>query len=227
MLPQRLYITCHGLGHPAADIEPDARRFWLPADLFRHTLDVAQVLERDTGISVQFTFDDGNLSDHTVALPLLRAHNRRALFFVCAERIGRPGFLDRARLREMVAAGMTIGCHGHRHVSWRTLSDAALASELSSARRAIAEVTGQPVVLASAPFGELDQRVVRATMAEGFRCLFSSSGGFATAQTGLIPRNTLKSDFEPGRDLPRMAGLPQRAWAGVYDTARRMKYRFT
>ena len=226
MLPRRLYLTCHGLGIPSAGSDEAAARFWLPPELFERTLHVAAAIERRVGVDIRFTFDDGNASDHDIALPLLLAHGRRAKFFVCGERIGQPGYLDAGQLRGMTAANMIIGCHGYSHVSWRSLTDAALTQELQAGRRAIEAVTGRPVDVASAPFGELDHRVVQAAAAAGFKCLFASSGGFATSDTGLIPRNTLKQGFVPERDLPRMAARPNRAWAGVYDTARRIKYRF-
>jgi peptidoglycan/xylan/chitin deacetylase (PgdA/CDA1 family) len=226
MLPRRLYLTCHGLGTPDASFDAATANFWLTAEVFERTLDVAAQLAADTGIDVRFTFDDGNRSDHAIALPVLMARNRSATFFVCSSRIGQPGYLSAPQLRDLVAAGMTIGSHGHEHVNWRSLADDELARQLKRSRQGIEDVVGHPVDRVSAPFGELDSRVVRAAVTEGFRCLFASSGGFATAETGLIPRNTLKSNFVPERDLPRMAALSQRAWDGVYDRARRMKYRF-
>ena len=226
MLPSRLYLTFHGLGFPPVGSEAEARVFWLAPDVFRRTLHTAGDIENQNGIEIRFTFDDGNSSDYTVAFPLLTAIRRRAKFFVCGSRIGKPGYLDASQLREMAAAGMVIGCHGYAHVNWRTLSDDLLARELSQGRQAVEEACGHRVDIASAPFGELDPRVVRAASSAGFKSLFASSGGFATSATGLVPRNTIKQGFEPNRDLTSMVTRGNRAWTGVYDTARRLKYRF-
>jgi peptidoglycan/xylan/chitin deacetylase (PgdA/CDA1 family) len=226
MLPRRLYLTCHGLGVPREGLSSEACRFWVPTAVFKRCLDVAARLEAGTGIEIHFTFDDGNATDCTEALPLLRAHRRQAIFFVCAGRIGRPGYLDADQIRQLVAAGMTIGCHGYEHLDWRLASDDKLHHELVDGRRAIEAASGTTVDLASAPFGALDQRVVRAAAAAGFKCLFASSGGFATGGSGLIPRNSLQAGFEPERDLVRMVSTTSRAWAGLYDTARRVKYGF-
>lgn len=224
MLPSRFYLTCHGLGTPPAGLADESCRYWLSVDLFERVLEVAAALERDRSVDIRFTFDDGNASDLALALPLLRKRGRKAKFFVCAGRIGKAGYLDAADLREVAAAGMTIGCHGHAHVNWRLADDTALHHELVEGRRLIETVAGRPVDVASAPFGGVDRRVVRAAAAAGYRCLFASSGGFATSDSGLIPRNTLKSCFEPEIDLPRMVGWSRRAWAGLYDTGRRVKY---
>lgn len=226
MLPRHLYLTCHGLGTAPAGIDGEARRFWLPVDVFARTLVVADELERDAGVEIRFTFDDGNASDYLYALPLLLAGQRSATFFICAGLIGQPGYLDAGQLREIAAAGMTIGSHGYEHRNWRVASDRDLDHELKGGKRAIEALVDQPIVIASTPFGAIDRRVVDAAATAGFKSLFASSGGFATGDSGLIPRNTLKADFMPEWDLPRLASRLHRAWAGIYDTARRLKYRF-
>lgn len=226
MLPRRLYLTFHGLGTPRVAIDADARRFWLSQQEFEDTVRMAAQIERETGIDVIFTFDDGNVSDYEIALPMLRAHQRTATFFICAGRISQPGYLSGDQMREMVRAGATFGCHGYEHLNWSEVDDEKLARELADGRQAIEVEIGRPIDRASAPFGALDQRVVQATVAAGFKCLFASSGGHATADTGLIPRNTLHAGFQPERDLPRMTKISRRAWDGVYDRIRRAKYGF-
>lgn len=226
MLPRRLNLTFHGLGTPPAGLPEDSRRFWLPLDVFERCLGIAAEFERVHGIEIGFTFDDGNESDFTLALPRLIAHGRTARFFACAGRIDKPGYLGRRELRDLAAAGMIIGCHGFAHLNWTTASDSELQHEVQGGKRAIEDVIGAPVDVASAPFGALDRRVVRAVAEAGFESLFTSSGGFATARTGLVPRNTLKAGFDPERDLASMTARPTRAWAGLYDTARRIKYGF-
>lgn len=211
---------------PPAVLSEQSRRFWLPLDVFERCLLTAADIERAHDIEIQFTFDDGNQTDFDQALPRLRAHDRKATFFVCAGRLDKPGYLGRGQLRTMAAAGMTIGCHGYDHLSWPGTSDELLRHELLDGKLAIEAALGTPIDVASAPFGALDRRVVKAAADAGFKCLFASSGGFATAATGLIPRNTLKAGFEPERDMPQLVARHLRAWAGIYDTARRIKYGF-
>ena len=121
-------------GHPAS-IRDEARQFWLPVDILERTLALAPRLEASSGIEIRFTLDDGNVSDHDLALPLLLAHRRTASFFVCAGRIGQPGHLSPAQLRALVHSGMVVGCHGHDHVNWREVDDRRLIHELRDARR--------------------------------------------------------------------------------------------
>ncbi len=226
MLPRFLYLTWHGIGEAKAGIGDDERRYWLPTATLAATLVVASDIEARTGALVRFTFDDGNQTDYTTALPQLLASKRTASFFICAGRIGHPGFLSRSQIRELAASGMRIGCHGFEHLNWREASDATLHHELHDGRRALEDVVGHAVVDASTPFGALDQRSVTAAKKAGYTTLFASSGGFATAETGLVPRNTIRTGFNPNRDLPSMASWSRRAHAIVYDSARRLKYGF-
>jgi peptidoglycan/xylan/chitin deacetylase (PgdA/CDA1 family) len=226
MFPRHLVLTCHGLGLPANASVMSDRSYWLTAEEFKGVLAAADAIEATTDIQVRFTFDDGNVSDHLVALPLLLDGRRTATFFVCANRIDAAGYLTAGQLREMAAAGMTIGSHGCNHVNWRTLSDAALAYEIVEGRRRIEVAIDRKVTLVSAPFGELDQRVVKAVKNAGFEALFTSAGGFASAVRGLVPRNTLKAGLNPEADLARLTTRQRRAWSGLYDAARRRKYGF-
>ncbi len=226
MLPRLLYLTWHGLGAPSAPIPDDVRRYWHSEALFEETLSLVRDLERESGIDVRFTFDDGNQSDHSIGYPRLMAHGRIGIVFVCAGWIGKPGFLDAAQLRELVAGGMQIGCHGYDHLNWREADDSTLRRELDDARAAIEDVIGQAITSASTPFGALDRRAADAAKEAGFTSLFTSSGGFAVADHGLVPRNSIRAGFNAVRDLPQLAAWSARAQAAVYDRARRAKYGF-
>ena len=121
---------------------------------------------------------------------------------------------------------MQIGCHGYDHLNWRGADDATLRRELHDGRAAIEDVIGQAISSASTPFGAVDRRAVDAAKQAGFTALFTSSGGFAVAEHGLVPRNSIRAGFNPARDLPLLAGAAARAQAAFYDRARRVKYRF-
>ena len=85
--------------------------------------------DQSTGLFI--TFDDGNQSDAKIALPALVKRGLRASFFICAGRIGRPGYLDRVAIRDLLDAGMEVGSHGMRHLDWRKIDDTTLNVEIS------------------------------------------------------------------------------------------------
>src|SRR4051794_2302534 len=126
-------LCFHGIGTPQRALEPNEARYWIAVEQFEEML---QVIRRDPRFRV--TFDDGNRSDVEHALPALLRNSVQASFFVVAGRLGGPGSLSVADVRELRRAGMTIGTHGMRHRPWRSLDDAALREELVDARGPLA-----------------------------------------------------------------------------------------
>ncbi len=187
-------LTFHGIGSPGHELEPSESDLWLSRDRFLSVLDSATA--RD---DVRITFDDGNSSDVEHALPALRERGLRATFFVVANRIGIPGFLDAGALRELTAAGMTIGCHGMRHRRWAGLDEPSLHEELVDARAIIEELVGHRVAEAACPFGSYDRRTLASLRKAGYRRVYTSDRGTARSEDFLQARNTVAA--RDGADL--------------------------
>lgn len=223
MLPRRFFLNFHGLGEPARPLEDGERPYWLPVPVFRETLDrVPEIKAR--GIDLEFTFDDGNLSDFQYAFPLLAERGRAAHFFVLAGRIGEPGSLSAEQIREMSEAGMTIGSHGWDHVDWRQADPDALRRELMDSRARIEDVAGHAITAAAVPFGLFDARVVAAAKAAGYRQIFASSGGFTYTAHGLVPRTSPREGFTPDKELDGLVSLGARADSAWRDPLRRLRH---
>jgi peptidoglycan/xylan/chitin deacetylase (PgdA/CDA1 family) len=186
--PTVVNLCFHGIGVPERDLEPDEERYWVAEEQFGELLEVAAREPR-----IRLSFDDGNASDAEIALPALQRAGLTAAFFVVAGRIGERGSLSADHLRELAAAGMTIGNHGLRHRSWRSLDGRALEQELVEAPTAIAEASGRPVVEASCPFGEYDRRVLRALRAHGFRRVYTVDEAPARPDAWLQARYTVRA----------------------------------
>src|SRR6516225_3902031 len=118
-------ICFHGIGVPGPDLEPEAADYFISRDLFLAVLDAVA-----DNPSVDLTFDDGYASDVAVALPALMERGLTARYFPLAGRLGSPGHVDAADLRELVTAGMPVGSHGMHHRSWRRLDAGSAAEEL-------------------------------------------------------------------------------------------------
>lgn len=182
-----IILNFHGVGPPPPrPIDPGESECWLDEGHFTAILDL---IRDDTRVGI--TFDDGNASDHTIVLPALTDRNMTAAFFICAGRIGRPGFLGQAQIEEMTRAGMEIGNHGTHHRSWRILPDAELISELQLARETLVMLTGNPINTAACPFGAYDRRVLKALSEAGYRTVYTSDGG-PCRDHWLVARNTIK-----------------------------------
>jgi peptidoglycan/xylan/chitin deacetylase (PgdA/CDA1 family) len=201
---RELILNFHGIGTPHSGVGADEEPFWLSRRTFIAMIDRIAYMGGDAGASTSITFDDGNASDATIALPELVKRGLTATFFVCAGRIGMPHYLDRSAIGDLLQAGMAIGSHGMRHCDWRKLDDEALDDEISEARARIADVCGGPVRMASIPFGSYDRRVLARLRREDLDCVHTSDGGLARAGAWLKPRASLDASWS-ARDVERVA----------------------
>src|SRR5262249_34924896 len=99
---ERLILIFHGLGAAPDRIESAERPYWCDKDRFGSIIDGIRTLP--SHVSVELHFDDGNISDATIALPALVNRGLAASFFVCAGRIGQPGYLDSSAINDIISA---------------------------------------------------------------------------------------------------------------------------
>jgi peptidoglycan/xylan/chitin deacetylase (PgdA/CDA1 family) len=193
MEQRAINLTFHGVGEIERRLDPGEEQYWVGREQFESTLD--SVAGRN---DVRIMFDDGNESDLRYALPELRRRGLKATFFVVAGRLGVPGFLDQAGVRELAAEGMTIGCHGMRHRSWRRLGEQALTEEMVDARRLLEQVVERAVTEAACPFGLYDRRVLHWLRRSGYTRIYTSDGGTAESDGWMQARTSVRAGDEPG-----------------------------
>jgi peptidoglycan/xylan/chitin deacetylase (PgdA/CDA1 family) len=205
-LQQRaINLTFHGIGHSGRLLDDGEADVWVSPEHYLVLLDA--VAEHG---DIRLTFDDGNRSDVEHALPALRERGLSATFFVVAGRLGAPGYLGDADLRELAAAGMGIGCHGMRHRPWRRLDEPTLREELLVAKRRLEGAVRRPVTQAACPFGAYDRRTLRALRRYGYREVYTSDRGTARDDGWIRPRNTVHTGDGPEL-LRRIDGLDRPA----------------
>ncbi|HWB46474.1 MAG TPA: polysaccharide deacetylase family protein [Hyphomicrobiaceae bacterium] len=188
---------------------------------FVSLLDCVADLRAEGTLPIDITFDDGNVSDLSIALPELSKRQLPATFFLCSGRLQSRNYLDAGAARELVAAGMGIGSHGMHHRDWRMLDEAELIDEISLARRELEDACGLPITKVAIPFGSYDRRVIGKVRAEGFSHVYTSDGGLAYRRAWLKPRNTLGVNSEKA-DIENLLSQP---WTRqlVRDVARSYK----
>lgn len=225
-MTERLVLNFHGVGAAPGSVPAAEAPYWCPADAFCAMLDEVMELSAGTSTSIEITFDDGNLSDATVALPALLARGLTATFFVCAGRIGQAGFVDGAALRELLAAGMGIGSHGWNHVDWRRADDKTLAQETQGALDEISAVIGHRVDEVGVPFGSYDRRVLNQLRRTGVRTVYTSDGGRAPLAGWLVPRLSFATSWRQGtlrRAVLAPTGQLERTKLGLIRTLKRLR----
>ena len=98
-----LVLCLHGIGAAPPGIPDDELPYWQPVERLVSCVSKAKAFCKRTGTSVLATFDDGNRSDHLVAAPLLLEYGVPGAFFVCAGRLGQPGYLGAKEARELAS----------------------------------------------------------------------------------------------------------------------------
>ena len=214
-------LTVHGIGSTVRTLDPGEDRTWVTVGQFEHVLDA--VVGRP---DVQLTFDDGNASDVSIALPRLLERGLSAEFFVLAGLLGEPGRLDAADVRELHDAGMRVGSHGWAHRDWRRIDPRLRVEEFGDARRVLAALIGDAVSRVAIPFGSYDRHVLRHLRRTGITRAFTSDGGRARQESWLQPRTSLPADLGAEWTLSVLDGrppLPLRARRLAARTIKRMR----
>jgi peptidoglycan/xylan/chitin deacetylase (PgdA/CDA1 family) len=156
---------------------------------------------------IVFSFDDGYLSDYTVALPTLRRHHWPGVLNLLVENVT-PGDLQPWQVRRLLAAGWEIDSHTISHADLTTLDAVQLREEVAGSRTRLRRMFGQPVRFFCYPAGRYDPQVVAAVKAAGYL-------GATTTDPGLA---------RPSRPftLERIRVLPGEGARGVAEELRRL-----
>lgn len=155
---------------------------------------------------VVITFDDGHISNHSMALPLLESAGMAAYFFVTTDFVrSREFFCRPEQLKEFTNAGMVVGSHGVSHEFLADLPPDAAKHELVHSRKVLREWLNNDITAISYPGGRYTAQTMVEARASGYTKIFDST--FDTvSDTDLaehnalarvaIRRSTTVSDFE-------------------------------
>ena len=86
----------------------------------------------------------------------------------------REGYMDWNQVRALHAAGQHIGAHGWSHTLLTHCDEAALHTELTTARLTLEDNLGAPITSMSLPGGRFDDRILAACRAAGYHHVYTS-----------------------------------------------------
>jgi peptidoglycan/xylan/chitin deacetylase (PgdA/CDA1 family) len=181
----------------------DAGRFARQMALLRHlgyrVLDLDQTLCCLRGgaqiprRAVSLTFDDAYDNFAEYALPVLQRRGFPATVYAISGWLGRPmawsvaepgrpipSLMSGPRLREIRAAGVTIGSHTVGHVKLAEVGPEAQRRELEDSKAALEDLLGEPVRHLCYPFGSFDLGAVTAAARAGYVSATTCLRGAAT-----------------------------------------------
>lgn len=178
-------------------------------------LSVGQALTFSRDRSIAITFDDGSETDLLSAAPILEQAGFNATFFITSGRLGTPGYMSPAQLRELRQHGFEIGCHSMTHPYLTDLDESGLRREIVDSKIQLEQILGQPVEHFSCPGGRCDSRVV----------ITAKNAGYRTVSTSRVEPNSADTDqFALGR-VAMLRDVPLEAFASICDgsSLRRMR----
>ena len=121
------------------------------------------------------TFDDGNLSDYTIAIPLLKAYSMTASFYPVIADMGKEEKINWNQLREINAQGHEVGSHSINHLDMLRLSPEEQTYELTNSKKTLEQKLEQEITVFSVPFGRYNRRILRRIKASRYRAALSSN----------------------------------------------------
>jgi peptidoglycan/xylan/chitin deacetylase (PgdA/CDA1 family) len=117
------------------------------------------------------TFDDGTADHHETVLPLLQKLRCPAAFFIPTAKLNRPGYLADAQVKELSAAGHTIGSHSHEHKRLDVLPPNEIKHQIVQSREIIAGLVGVKPITFVPPGGFTNAGVRQAAAESGIKVL--------------------------------------------------------
>ncbi|HXS72813.1 MAG TPA: polysaccharide deacetylase family protein [Rhodanobacteraceae bacterium] len=242
-LPVLMYHGLHADAHargfdPVYSVRPDdfARQLdWLCAHGYQTTcFDRLLAQDASTGDarsrasmhglepreSIVISFDDGDASNRSVALPMLAARKMVAEFCITSDFIGRRGMLSANDVRALARAGMGVQSHGRTHRLLEDLDEVALDSELALSKRRLEALCERPVCALALPGGRGGTRERDAAFRAGYQLVLTSVPG---VNRGALARNC-RERIAVTRDttMADFAALVQ--WRGLRPRLARMRY---
>lgn len=194
---------------------------WLCEHGFRSVRLHEPVTEQQDDKTVVVSFDDGDATNRSVALPLLTARGMVAEFFITSDFIGQPGMVSETDVRALAAAGMGVQSHGRSHRFLEDLDPAELDRELLESKRRLENLTGQPVTALALPGGRGGERERLAASRVGYHQMLTSIPG--------INRGATNGDCSERIAITRDMGLDEFSdllrWRGLRPRWIRLRYR--
>lgn len=142
--------------------------------------------------TVALTFDDAYLSVYETVWPRLKAAGFPFTVFVSTKSIdsGAEGFMSWDQLREMKAAGVSIGNHTRTHLHMAAAGKDRNRAEIRHTRERLKKELALTSKLFAYPYGEMSSAVRELVIAEGFLVAFGQHSGVAHPSDDLffLPR---------------------------------------
>lgn len=149
--------------------------------------------------TIGLSIDDAFLSVWTEAWPRLRRAGLPFTLFVVTDPVDRnaPGYMSWDQIRQLAAAGVTIGSQTRSHPHMPFQDDARNAAELSASNARFEEMLGKRPTLIAYPYGEYSLAVRRVAKQAGFAAGFGQHSGVMDTASDFfyLPRFSMNESY--------------------------------
>ena len=187
-----MIVGLHDIAMPPA-ARGDELSCWVPFSHVASQLDEMLENTQSQGVSLRITSDDGFRSDYDILLPWLQERGLVGTFFIPTRYLDKPGRLTTAQLRELAAAGMSIGVHGALHLDWTGIPEAVFIADVHEGRERLQDLLGASVHFVAPPFGRYNERVLQHLIGQGFSEIHTVQPGLAPVGLPIKPRNMIRA----------------------------------
>ncbi|MCI4627007.1 MAG: polysaccharide deacetylase family protein [Candidatus Magnetoovum sp. WYHC-5] len=138
-------------------------------------LRVLDVLKSVNNLNVLFTFDDGGISGHMYIADILEKQGWFGHFFITAEKIGKPAFMNKNHLIDLKNRGHLIGTHSYSHPMRMSICDwNTLLWEWGESKNRLSDIIAEDITVGAIPGGYYSKKVAMAASQVGIKVLFTS-----------------------------------------------------
>ena len=184
--PRRVVIYYHNLRRQSME-GIEKQMAYLARKCFAvNASEVITALPNGSKVIVGITFDDGFISFHNNALPILQKYRLPAALFVPTGNLGkRPNWdlqedcsdadeviMNKEQVVELDKAGYEILSHTVSHPYLTEIDDIKLQDELERSKQALEQIVGHDIVGISYPYGAYNDKVCKAAKRTGYQIGF-------------------------------------------------------
>ncbi|MBU3111036.1 polysaccharide deacetylase family protein [Clostridium lacusfryxellense] len=141
---------------------------------------------------VVITFDDGYVSNYTLAYPILKANKQKATVFMIAAYIDtNKRFLTSKQIKAMDANGIRIENHTNKHEKLATLTYANQLTTITKTKQVLEKLLGRKVNYIAYPYGSYNSNTIKAAKVAGCTLGLSTEAGLTSRADNVYSVNRI------------------------------------
>lgn len=141
--------------------------------------------------SIIITFDDGYWNNYMYAYPVLKEFGFKATLFMITSMIDQKMYLNKDRIREMDANGVSIQSHTVNHLELNKMPYEKQLYELRESKKVLEDILGKKIEYISFPYGQFNKETIMITRKLNYKLAMGTVREKAIRKNGLYNLNRI------------------------------------